>query len=201
MLIGALFAIVLSFSGEHLLTVLLMLYALAVLLWLASWPLRKKQAGDLLLRVGANAQTKVAFFVGLLEVGVAIVLTFNQLDLFTGSLATTSGIITSISRLSFWWTLAIFFLAVGQSNLEIHEYGLTYFFTWQPWERIVAFGWDDDKPNTLILRAKQRTIISRKYITLSVPTGQVEDVDRLLEDYLLEADLAAEMDGEISSKV
>ncbi|MGD1900028.1 MAG: hypothetical protein ACFB16_24165 [Phormidesmis sp.] len=46
------------------------------------------------------------------------------------------------------------------------------------------------------MKAKPRTAISRRYITMSIPAAQVDEVDRLLEMYLLESDLAAEMDGE-----
>ncbi|MEL6556282.1 MAG: hypothetical protein AAFQ63_22930 [Cyanobacteria bacterium J06621_11] len=199
MLVGALLAFLFSVVGSYALVSIYMLYATGVLIWLASWPLRKQQAGKLLIRVDETIQTKIFFFIGLWQVGVAIALTLSQLDLFTGALVTTGGIVAGVSKLLFWWTIAILFLAIGQSNLELHEQGLTYFFTWQPWVRIVAFGWDDDKPNTLILKTKPRTVVSRKYITLSIPTAQVEAVDRFLEDYLLETDLAAEMDGETLS--
>ena len=201
LLAGALLPLVLSPFGQHAFAILYGLYALGVLLWLASWPVRKKQAGELLIRVGTTLQNRIIFFFGLLQVGVAIAMTLNQLDLFTGGLVTTGGVISGIARLAFWWTLALLFLSIGQSNLELHEHGLTHLFAWQPWERIVAFGWDDDQPTTLILKAKPRTFLSRKYLTMSIPSAQVEEVDRLLENYLLESDLATEMDGEVASQV
>ena len=192
---GALLPVLFSSIGQYALVTIYVLYALGILFWLASWPFRKKQAGDLLLRVGSTLQNKILFFFGLLQVGVAIALTLSQIDLFTGALVTTSGLLIGVGKLLFWWTVAILFLAIGQSNLELHEHGLTHLFAWQPWERIIAFGWDDDNPNSLILKTKPRTAISRKYISMSIPTAQVEEVDRLLEDYLLEADLAAEIDA------
>ncbi|MGB5914038.1 MAG: hypothetical protein WA783_06545 [Phormidesmis sp.] len=199
-LAGALLPIVLSSIGQYALIGLYAAYAIAVLLWLASWPLRKKQAGALLLRVGTTLQNRILFGFGLLQVGVAIALTLSELDLFTGGLVVTSGVISGLAKLAFWWTLAILFLSIGQSNLELHEHGLTHLFAWQPWERIIAFGWDDDSPTTLILKAKPRTFLSRKYLTMSIPSAQVEEVDRLLEDYLLETDLATEMDGDLPSQ-
>ena len=201
LLAGALLPLVLSPFGRYAFVILYGLYAVGVLLWILSWPLRKKQAGELLIRVGTTLQNRILFVFGLLLVGVAIAMTFSQLDLFTGSLVTTGGIISGIAKLAFWWTLALLFLAIVQSNFELHEHGLTYLFSWQPWERIVAFGWDDDQPTTLILKAKPRTFLSRKYLTMSIPIAQVEEVDRLLEDYLLETDLAAEMDGDMASQV
>ncbi|MEO0886537.1 MAG: hypothetical protein AAFY54_11450 [Cyanobacteria bacterium J06648_10] len=200
LLLGMLVPLVISLLDSYALSVLYALYAVTVLLWLLGWPLRKRQAGDMLLRVGTTLQNRIIFVVGLLLVGVAIALTLATLDLFTGALTTTAGMLSGLAKLAFWWTLALLFLAVGQSNLELHEHGLTHLFAWQPWERIVAFGWDDDKPNTLILKAKPRTVLSRRYITLSIPESQSAEVDRLLEDYLLETDLAAEMDGEFSTE-
>ncbi len=199
-LVGALLPIVLSLAGQYALIVLYAAYAIAVLLWIASWPLRKKQAGPLLLRVGTTLQNRILFGFGLLQTGIAIALTLSELDLFTGGLVTTSGVISGLAKLAFWWTLAILFLSIGQSNLELHERGLTHLFAWQPWERIVAFGWDDDSPTTLILKVKPRTFFSRKYLTISIPSAQVEEVDQLLENYLLETDLATEMDGDLSSQ-
>jgi len=199
LVLGVVVPLVLSLLGRYAFVILYGVYAVVLLLWLGSWPLRKRQAGELLIRVGTTLQNRILFGVGLLQVGIAIAMTFNQLDLFTGSLATTNGIISGIAQLTFWWTLALLFISIGQSNLELHEYGLTHLFSWQPWERISAFGWDDDQPTTLILKAKPRSFISRKYLTMSIPTAQVEEVDRLLEDYLLETDLAAEMDDEIGS--
>ena len=191
---GAALPLILSPLGRYALVALYAVYAIGVLIWLGSWPLRKWQAGELLIRVGTTLQNRILFGFGLLQVGIAIAMTFNQLDLFTGGLVTTGGILSGIAKLAFWWTLALLFISIGQSNFELHEHGLTYLFSWQPWERIAAFGWDDDQPTTLILKAKPRTFISRKYLTLSIPSAQIEEVDRLLENYLLETDLAAEMD-------
>ncbi|MEM9949844.1 MAG: hypothetical protein AAF810_27755, partial [Cyanobacteria bacterium P01_D01_bin.36] len=197
---GAVLPLILSPLGSYAFVILYGLYAVGVLLWLGSWPLRKRQAGELLIRVGTTFQNRILFVFGLLQVGLAIAMTFNQLDLFTGALATTGGMVSGIAKLAFWWTLALLFLSIGQSNLELHEHGLTHLFAWQPWERISAFGWDDDQPTTLILKTQPRTFLSRKYLTMSIPSTQVEEVDRLLEDYLLETDLAAEMDGDMASQ-
>ncbi|MEL7331592.1 MAG: hypothetical protein AAFN12_05055 [Cyanobacteria bacterium J06560_2] len=195
-LLGALLSVLLAFAGPYGLTVLYALYSIGVIVWIASWPMRKKQAGPLLLRVGSTLLTKLLFWLGLLQVGMAIAMTFPLLDRITGGLVTPSGLITGLVAIAFWWANALLFIAIGQSNLELHEHGLTHTFAWQPWDRIAAFGWDDDKPSTLILKAKPRTPLSRKYITMSIPDAQVAEVDRLLEDYLLETDLAAEMDGD-----
>lgn len=195
-LIGLLLPLLLAFVGRFGLVVLYGLYAAGALLWMLSWPLRKKQAGDLLLRIGRTMQSKVLLWLGLFQVGLAIAITLSRLDQFTGSLVTTGGVIAGAVELSFWWSLALLFILLGCSRLEIRENGLSYLFAWQPWERIQAFGWDDDNPNTLILKTYPRTFLSRRYMMLSIPADQQQRVDSLLEDYLIEADLDAEMDSE-----
>ncbi|MGB3788117.1 MAG: hypothetical protein WA949_08905 [Phormidesmis sp.] len=198
-LIGLLLPLVLAFAGRYGLVILYGLYAAGALLWMLSWPLRKKQAGVLLLRLSATLQSKVLFWLGLFQVGLAIAITYSRLDQFTGSLVTTGGIISGIAELAFWWSLALLFVVLGCSRLEIRENGLSYLLAWQPWERIRAFGWDDDKPNTLILKTYPRTFLSRRYMMLRIPADQQQTVDALLEDYLLEADLDAEMEAETNA--
>ncbi len=188
-LIGLLLPLLLAFAGRYGLVILYGLYAAGAILWMMSWPLRKKRAGDLLLRLSATLQSRVLFWLGLFQVGLAIAITYSRLDQFTGSLVTTGGILSGIAELAFWWSLALLFVLLGRSRLEIRENGLSYMLAWQPWERIQAFGWDDDKPNTLILKTYPRTFLSRRYQILSIPAEQQETVDKLLEDYLLEADL------------
>ncbi len=199
-LIGLLLPLVLAFAGRYGLVILYGLYAAGALLWMLSWPLRKQQAGDLLLRLSATLQSKVLFWLGLFQLGLAIAITYSRLDQFTGSLVTTGGVISGIAELAFWWSLALLFILLGRSRLEIRENGLSYLFAWQPWERIQAFGWDDDRPNTLILKTYPRTFLSRRYMMLSIPADQQQRVDTLLEDYLLEADLDAEMEAASSAE-
>ena len=196
LVIGALIPLLLTSIGRYGLIIFYAIYVLSVLAWLVSWPWRKRTAGNLLLEVGATTQNKLLFWLGLGLVGLAIAMTIPLLDRLTGDLVTTGGIISGIITISFWWMIALLFLLLGRSQLEIRENGLAYLFAWQPWERIQAFGWDDDKPNTLILKATPRTPFSRQYITISIPPAQQAEVDKLLEDYLLETDLASEMDGE-----
>ena len=199
--IGLLLPLALTFAGRHVLAALYGLYAAGALLWMISWPLRKKQAGDLLLRLRATLQSRVLLWLGLFQVGLAIAITPSRLDRFTGGLVTTGGILSGLAELAFWWSLALLFILLGSSRLEIRENGLSYLLSWQPWERIQAFGWDDDKPNTLILKTYPRTFLSRRYMMLSIPADQQQAVDTLLEDYLLEADLDAEMEAESAEEI
>ncbi len=196
LLVGGAIALLLSFIGRYGLTVLYGLYAAGVLLWLLSWPLRKKQAGALKLEVGRTSQNKLLLWIGLGFAGLAIAMTLPVLDRLMGSLVTTGGIVAGLVEIAFWWSIALLFIFLGLSDLEIREKGLSYLYAWQPWDRVEAFGWDDDKPNTLLLRVAKRTPFSRRYVTIGIPSSQKEAVDQLIDDYISEADLAAEMDGE-----
>ncbi|MGB3297197.1 MAG: hypothetical protein WBA76_02930 [Phormidesmis sp.] len=193
---GAAIAILLAFAGRYGLVILYGLYTLGVLAWLLSWPMRKKKAGELKLEIGRTTQNKVLFWVGLFQIGIAIAMTLPVLDTLTGALVNPLGIFLGLVEIAFWWAIALLFIMLGLSDLEIHEYGLSYLYAWQPWDRIEAFGWDDDKPNTLILRVVKRSVLSRRYVTMSIPPAQKEAVDQLIDDYISEADLASEMDNE-----
>ncbi len=195
--LGAAIALLLSFVGRYGLVVIYGIYVVGVLAWLLSWPIRKKQAGELKLEVGRTSQNKTLFWVSLFCVGLAVVMTLPVLDTFTGALVSPLGIFLGLGEIAFWWAIALLFIMLGLSDLEIHEHGLSYLYAWQPWGRIEAFGWDDDKPNTLILRVVKRSFLSRRYVTLSIPPAQKEAVDQLIDDYISEADLATEMDGDI----
>ena len=192
---GALFSMLLAFAGRYGLIILYGLYALSVYAWLLSWPMRKQATGALKLEVGRTTQNKALFWVGLVLVGVAIAMTFSLIDRLTGPLSTNSSLIAGIVEIAFWWAPAALFLFLGLSDLEIRENGLSYLYAWQPWERVEAFGWDDDKPNTLLLRVVPRTPLSRRYVSLTIPAHQREAVDALIDDYISEADLATEIDG------
>lgn len=194
LLFGAVLAIGLSLAGRFGLVGLYALYTTGVLLWLVSWPLRKRPAGELLHNIGPTSQNKILLWVGLFQVGLAIAMTLLLLDQITGGLVTGLSIASGIVQIVFWWSLALLFILLGRSNLEIRQHGLCYLYAWQPWERVEAFGWDDDKPNTLILKLLPRSFISRRFLTLNIPAEQKSTIDNLIDDYLAEADLATEMD-------
>ena len=197
--VGGAIALLLPFLGRYGITILYGLYALGVFAWLLSWPTRKKKSGALKLEVGRTSHNKFLFWVGLFQTGIAIAMTLSLLDQITGPLVTTGALISGLVSIAFWWAIALLFIFLGLSDLEIHENGLSYLYAWQPWDRVEAFGWDDDKPSTLLLRVVPRSFLSRRYVTLNIPSAQREAVDQLIDDYINEADLAAEMDGEIDS--
>ena len=195
--LGGLAGILVPFLGAYGLIALLAIYILVVVLWLVSWPARVKGAGELQLSVGRTAQNEALDWLALLTTGGAIALTFLLLDKITGPLTTTTGIISGIVQILFFWTIPLFFYLISRSQLEIRENGLAYLFAWQPWDRITAFGWDDDQPSTLLFKLIPRSPISRRYMTMTIPAAQVEPVDKILERYLIEdEDLDDEIDNE-----
>lgn len=194
--LGGLAGLLVPFLGAYGLVALLGIYILLVALWLISWPSRLKGAGALTLDVGKTAQNSALSWVSLLTVAGAIALTLLLLDQLTGPLTTTTGIISGLVQILFFWTIPLFFFLLSRTHLEIRENGLAYLFAWQPWERIVAFGWDDDQPNTLLFKLVPRSPVSRRYMTMTIPTAQVETVDKILERYLIEdEDLDDEIDA------
>lgn len=195
LLLGGAIALLFSSVGRYGFIILCGLYTLGVFAWLLSWPFRKKSAGDLKLEVGRTSQNKILFWIGLVQTGIAIAMTLSLLDTLTGALVRPSGMVSGLVEIAFWWAIALLFVFLGLSDLEIRENGLSYLYSWQPWDRVEAFGWDDDKPSTLILRVVPRSFLSRRYVTLNIPSAQKEAVDQLIDDYISEADLATEMDN------
>ena len=194
--LGGLAGLLVPLLGAYGLVALLGIYILIVALWLISWPSRLKGAGELKLDVGKTAQNSVLSWVGLLTTAGAIALTLLLLDQLTGPLTTTTGIISGLVQILFFWTIPLFFFLRSRTHLEIRENGLAYLFAWQPWERVAAFGWDDDQPSTLLFKLVPRSPISRRYITMTIPATQIETVDKILERYLIEdEDLDDEMDA------
>ena len=195
--LGGFVGILVPLVGAYGLVALLIIYILVVAIWLVSWPVRRKGAGELQLTVGKTAQNKALDWVALLATGGAIALTFLLLDRITGPLSTPTGIISGIIQILFFWTIPLFFYLLSRSELEIRENGLAYLFAWQPWERITAFGWDDDLPSTLLFKLVPRSPISRRYMTMTIPAAQVDPVDKILERYLIEDEnLDDEIDNE-----
>lgn len=197
--LGGLAGLLVPLLGAYGLVVLLGIYILIVAIWLVSWPTRLKGAGALKLSVGKTTQNEALSWLGLVTTAGAIALTVLILDQLTGPFTTLTGTISGLVQILFFWTIPLFFFLISRTHLEIRENGLAYLFAWQPWERIAAFGWDDDQPNTLLFKLVPRSPVSRRYMTMTIPTAQVETVDKMLERYLIEdEDLDDEMDGEMS---
>ncbi len=96
------------------------LYAVWIGTWLISWFFRKQEAGSLLADIGRTAQNKFMFWIGLIEVAVAV--------LKTGLFFATS-LELEISELAFWWSLASFFIAIGLNKLEFRENGICFMYS------------------------------------------------------------------------
>ena len=200
--LGGLAVALIPLLGTYGLIVLLGVYLLAVAIWLMSWPARRKNAGEVKLSIAKTGQDKAFIWMALLTAGCAIALTLFLLDRLTGPITTPAGTASGIVQILFLWTIPLFFLLLSRSPLEIRENGIAYLFAWQPWERIVAFGWDDDKPNTLLFKLVPRSPVSRRYMAMTIPSDRVETVDRLLERYLIEDEnLDDEIDGEHNREI
>ena len=185
-LLGAVAILLIPFLGAYGLIALLAAYVLVVAVWLLSWPLRRRGAGEVQLSIAKTGQDKAFIWLALLTAGGAIALTLFLIDRLTGPLTTSIGLVSGIVQILFLWTIPLFFLLLSFSHLEIRENGLAYLFAWQPWERVTAFGWDDDKPNTLLFKLEPRSPISRRYMAMTIPADQIETTDRILERYLIE---------------
>ena len=183
LLLGMLVPLVISLLDSYALNVLYALYAVTVLLWLLSWPLRSRKAGDLLFNAGRTWNNKLLFWIGSLEVGVAAVITWVSL-IAIADLPDTPEPMAQLSKVLFWWTFAVFLLSVGLNRLELRENGMCFLYTFVPWRRMKAYTWETSAPNTLTVRIKPRLPLLSGYMSIRVPKSCRDDVDQVLQTHV-----------------
>ncbi|MEO0349279.1 MAG: hypothetical protein AAF282_04430 [Cyanobacteria bacterium P01_A01_bin.15] len=160
-----------------------LVYGAGILFWLLSWPLRSRKAGGLLLNAGRTWHNKLLFWIGILEVGVAAVITWVSLVAIS-DLPDTPEPMAQLSKVLFWWTFAVFLLSVGLNRLELRENGMCFLYTFVPWRRMKAYTWETSAPNTLTVRIKPRLPLLSGYMSIRVPKSCRDDVDQVLQTHV-----------------
>jgi hypothetical protein len=165
------------------------LYAVGMGIWLLSWLLRKQESGVLLLDVGKNVQSKLLFWVGLLEVAVAGFLTWLFFEQVSRGFPLYSSLGIEASKLVFWWSFAIFFMALGSSKLEFREKGICFMFSFIAWQRVRSHHWEPSKPNTLTIRFKPRYPLFPGFMSMAIPAKHRDAVSHILNERLPDKNL------------
>ncbi|MEM9908763.1 MAG: hypothetical protein AAF921_27515, partial [Cyanobacteria bacterium P01_D01_bin.44] len=126
-------------------------------------------------------QSRFLLWIGLLEGIVAAYMTWSSLsirDFYSGgSVSTLVGII-------FWWTLTVFFIALGLNNLELRKNGVCFMYTVIPWSRMLSYGWETSKPTTLTIRLKPRLSVLPDFMSVNVPKPHRGAIDRIVAIYI-----------------
>ena len=156
------------------------IYIVAVLAWLVSWPYRRRAAGSLLLDAGRPARTKFLVWIGLLEGAIAIYFTVTSLM----AIAPPEDGITRTLGVMFWWTITAFFLATGLSRLEFRENGVCFLYTFIPWPRMTSYQWGTVNPNTLTLRYNSLLPLLPGFMSITVPARHRDVSDRIVSTHI-----------------
>ncbi|MEI2577521.1 hypothetical protein [Scytonema sp. PRP1] len=164
------------------------LFAAFVALWLLSWNWRKTKAGALLLNAGRLSVNKIIFWFGALEVLLTILFTWSAINQISTGLESNTNLVQVISQLVFYWSLAIYFLCVGLSSLELRENGICYMFSVVKWEKLASYKWNEVKPNIVTIRFKSsRLPLFRRFWSLPISLAYRDTVNRILAEHLMMA--------------
>ena len=130
----------------------------------------------MVLNAGKTIQNKYLFWTGVFEAAVALCLTW--LAALTPSLRAA---IESLSSTIVIWVMAVLFIAVGLSGLELREKGVCFMLTFISWQQMNSYAWEASRPNTLTLRCSPRFPLMPGFMSIRVPASHREEVDRIVK--------------------
>lgn len=158
-------------------------FAVFIIIWLLSWPFRKRAADQLLLNVGRMPQNKIMLWIGVLELLVAVYLTWQVFTMPAQSPESTSAI-AEIAKLSFWWAFASFFLALGVNTLELRKNGLCFMYTFIPWQRMQSYEWQGSNSGTLNIFLKPRLRLFPGIISINIPEQHRTTIEHAVASHI-----------------
>jgi hypothetical protein len=184
LLFGFALAFVIPLLGKYGWVSFYILYAAGISAWLISWFFRKQEAGSLLADIGRNSQNKFIFWIGLIEVAVAVLQTWLFFTLVSNGVPEYTSPELEISKLVFWWSFASFYIAIGLNKLEFRENGTCFMYSFIKWQRISSYTWEPTKPNVLTIRFKPLFPLLPGFMSIAIPTKHKNVVDRILDERL-----------------
>lgn len=161
------------------------LFIVLLALWILTWNWRKKRAGVLLLDVGQIPIGRVIFWFCVLEVLIAAFKTWSAMYQISTGLLSLSNTSTIISQVLLYWLLAFYTAATGSSRLELREHGICYIFLVIQWNRLVAYRWDDMKPNILIIQVRPPSFLPfKQFWNLPIPAVYRNTVAQIMAEHV-----------------
>lgn len=159
-------------------------YITSVCGWLLGWPVRKRNAGTLLLNAGRTWHNQVLLWVGVAEGAIAAIITWVSWGTLT-DVANTSTTVAQLSlKIAFWWMVAAFIISLGLNRLELRENGICFFYNLIPWLRMKSYSWDADYTDTLVILIHPRFAFLPASIAIKVPAKHRDDVDRIIQSQI-----------------
>jgi Domain of unknown function (DUF5673) len=177
------FFLLINLGGKYGLVGFQFFFAVTIIVSLLSWSLRKQKAGILLLDIGKNEDLWVSQVgVGLLWAALA---GYNAWSFFRqvprGNLQYFS-IVTKVSELAFYLSVAISLILQGFSKTEFRVKGICTYFRFISWQQIKSYNWEESKPNVLTIRYKPRFPLFPKWMSWTIPMRYREDISRILDE-------------------
>ncbi len=143
-----------------------------------TWPWRRRQAGRLLLNVGRLSDQKWVFIPSVFLTLTAIFYTYLLIN----------NLVNNWLVAIVWITLALHYLCLGLTGLELRENGLCYMLHVFKWSRLASYTWEGFKGATLTIRIKRRFQdyrFSRHWrLSLLIPLIHKKAVDQILTECL-----------------
>ena len=184
LLFGLAFAFVIPLLGRYGWVSFCILYAGETSAWLISWFFRKQEAGSLLADIGRTSQNKFMFWIGLIEVAVAVLYTWSFFTLVSNGVPEYTSLELEGSKVILWWSLASFLIAIGLNKLEFRENGTCFMYSFIKWQRINSYTWEPAKLNVLTIRFKPHFPLFPGLMSIAIPAKHKDVVARILDERL-----------------
>lgn len=184
LLFGFALALVIPLLGKYGWVSFYILYSIGIGAWLISWFFRKQEAGSLLADTGRSSQNKFMFWIGLIEVAVAVLQTWLFFTLVSNGVPKYTSLEMEVSKLIFWWSFASFFIAIGLNKLEFRENGICFMYSFIKWQRINLYKWEPTKPNVLTIRVKPLFPLLPGFMSIAIPAKHKDVADGILDERL-----------------
>jgi uncharacterized membrane protein YhaH (DUF805 family) len=160
--------------------------AFSIIPWLIilNWPRRKKRAGYLLWKLGWPSTHRYLFVTSGIFLINAVVQTILFVDLVRKGFSESSNSPEYyISQVILYWSMAISFLWMGFSKLELRENGIYFKFGLIEWKQIASYKWEGVKGNTLTLWIKHPLPFFQTR-SWQIPVGHKNPVERIIIQHM-----------------
>lgn len=160
------------------------IYPTGVSTWLLSCFLCKKEAGALLCHLGRILQSKYLFWMGLFQVGIAVIQTCLFFYSLLNEQLNNTNLELFVYKVVSQWFFACFFITLGLNKVEFRENGICFMHSLLKWHKVSSYDWQQSNPNILIIRLKSDILPSSKLKSLVIPAKYKDVVSSILEEKL-----------------
>lgn len=158
--------------------------SLAVAAYLLTWTQRRRQAGEMLVRLRSRSEQRWSMYIGLFFLVLAFVQTLAAVDASFENSAPTPDLLFLYGQATFQWALAIFILAAGRAPVELREGGICDRLSVMRWRNIDGYLWEGSDGERLSTIAENGFPLFNARKTWTVPLSQRPEVAAVVEQKL-----------------